>query len=101
MHKNAGEIRARREHSLPLSSCTGAHIAIGTGKDERKRQRTLAFVDCEGFDTSAQVSQEFFVTVVKKAARPLSAGQTLEGIEHLITVRVTRRPPDRGIAIEQ
>ncbi len=35
-------------------------------------------------ETSAQVLQEFFVTVVKKASRPLSAEQALEWIEQLI-----------------
>jgi predicted nucleic acid-binding protein len=33
------------------------------------------------FGTSAQVLQEFFVTVVKKAAHPLSAAEALEWIE--------------------
>ena len=33
------------------------------------------------FGTSAQVMQEFLVTVVRKASRPLSASQALEWIE--------------------
>ena len=33
------------------------------------------------FGTSAQVLQEFFVTVVRKASRPLSAAEALEWIE--------------------
>ena len=41
-------------------------------------------MDAEDFGTSAQVLQEFFVTVVKKAARPLSAAQALEWIEQWI-----------------
>jgi predicted nucleic acid-binding protein len=57
------------------------YAAIGTGKDERKRQRALALVDSEEFGTSAQVLQEFYVTVVTKAARPLSAAQALAWIE--------------------
>jgi predicted nucleic acid-binding protein len=60
------------------------YAAIGTGKDERKRQRALALIESEQFGTSAQVLQEFFVTVVKKASRPLSAEQALEWIEQLI-----------------
>ena len=57
------------------------YAAIGTGKDESKRKRALDLMDAEDFGTSAQVLQEFFVTVVKKAARPLSAAQALEWIE--------------------
>lgn len=57
------------------------YAAIGAGKDERKRKRALELVESEDFGTSAQVLQEFFVTVVRKAARPLSASQALEWIE--------------------
>ena len=47
------------------------YAAIGTGKDERKRKVALSLVDTEEFGTSAQVLQEFFVTVARKASRPL------------------------------
>lgn len=57
------------------------YAAIGTGKDERKRKRALELIESEDFGTSAQVLQEFFVTVAKKASRPLSAAQALEWIE--------------------
>lgn len=57
------------------------YAAVGTGKEERKRKRALALIESEEFGTSAQVLQEFFVTVVKKASRPLSAAQALEWIE--------------------
>ena len=57
------------------------YAAVGTGKDERKRKRALELIESEDFGTSAQVLQEFFVAVVRKAARPLSAGQALEWIE--------------------
>ena len=57
------------------------YAAIGTGKDERKRQRALQLIESEDFGTSAQVLQEFYVTVAKKASRPLSAAQALEWIE--------------------
>ncbi|MGA7411334.1 MAG: PIN domain-containing protein [Bryobacteraceae bacterium] len=60
------------------------YAAVGTGKDERKRQRALALIESEDFGTSAQVLQEFFVTVVRKATRPLTAEQALEWIEQLI-----------------
>jgi len=57
------------------------YAAVGTGKDEPKRIRALELIESEDFGTSAQVLQEFFVTVVKKASRPLSAAQALEWIE--------------------
>jgi predicted nucleic acid-binding protein len=57
------------------------YAAVGTGKDEQKRKQALELIGEEKFGTSAQVLQEFFVTVVKKAARPLSAEQALEWIE--------------------
>ena len=57
------------------------YAAVGTGKDEPKRKRALALIEFEDFGTSAQVLQEFFVTVVMKASRPLSAAQAMEWIE--------------------
>ncbi len=60
------------------------YAAVGTGRDERKRQRALELIETEDFCTSAQVLQEFFVTVVKKAQRPLSALQAMEWIEQWV-----------------
>ena len=57
------------------------YAAVGTGRDDRKRRQALELIESEDFGTSAQVLQEFFVTVVKKAARPLSASEALEWIE--------------------
>jgi len=57
------------------------YAAVGTGKNEPKRIRALELIESEDFGTSAQVLQEFFVTVVRKASRPLSAAQALEWIE--------------------
>lgn len=57
------------------------YAALGTGPDQRKRKRALELIEAEDFGTSAQVLQEFFVTVVKKASRPLSTLQALEWIE--------------------
>jgi predicted nucleic acid-binding protein len=57
------------------------YAAVGTGKDEAKRMRALALIESTDFGTSAQVLQEFFVTVVRKASRPLSPAQALEWIE--------------------
>src|SRR5271157_4457557 len=45
--------------------------------DEPKRRRAMELIESMDFGTSAQVLQEFFVTVVRKAARPLSASQAL------------------------
>ena len=57
------------------------YAAIGTGKEAPKRKRALELIEVADFATSAQVLQEFFVTVVRKAARPLSAEIALEWIE--------------------
>ena len=57
------------------------YAAMGGGKDEPKRRRALELIDSEDFGISAQVLQEFFVTVVKKSSRPLSASKALEWIE--------------------
>lgn len=59
------------------------YAAIGTGRDERKRKRALELIESEDFGTSAQVLQEFFVTVAKKAAHPLPPAEALEWIEQL------------------
>lgn len=67
-----------------LDSNILVYAAVGTGKDERKRKRALELIESADFGTSAQVLQEFFVTVVKKAARPLSAELALEWIEQFI-----------------
>ncbi len=57
------------------------YAAVGAGKDEPKRKRAMELVESTDFGTSAQVLQEFFVTVVKKVSRPISAAQALEWIE--------------------
>ena len=57
------------------------YAAAGAGRNEPKRKCALELIESEDFGTSAQVLQEFFVTVVRKASRPLSAAQALEWIE--------------------
>lgn len=57
------------------------YAAVGAGKDEPKRKRALELVEAVDFGTSAQVIQEFYVTVMKKAVPPISAPQALEWIE--------------------
>ena len=69
--------------SVFLDTNVLVYAAVGTGKDAPKRKRALELIESEDFGTSAQVLQEFFVTVVKKAARPLSAAVALEWIEQL------------------
>jgi len=54
------------------------YAAVG---EEAKRRRALELIEAEEFCTSAQVLQEFFVTVVRKAAKPLTVIEALEWIE--------------------
>jgi predicted nucleic acid-binding protein len=61
------------------------YAALGADDHEAKRRRALALIDAEDFGTSAQVLQEFYVTVTRKAALPLSPAAALEWIEHLTT----------------
>ncbi len=78
------------------------YAAVGTGKDEPKRKRALALIESEEFGTSAQVLQEFFVTVTRKASRPLSAAQALEWIEQWVAFPCQRTDHQLvRIAIEQ
>jgi predicted nucleic acid-binding protein len=62
------------------------YAAAGGGEDEEetaKRQRALQLIEEEDFGLSAQVLQEFFVTVVRKIKVPLSPSEALEWIEQL------------------
>jgi len=50
------------------------YAALGTGIEEPKRKRAVELIQSEDSGTSAQVLQEFYATVVRKAAarsRPL------------------------------
>src|ERR1035437_8632860 len=67
--------------NLPGTTNVLVYAAVGTGGDEPKRRRALDLIESEDFGTSAQVLQEFYVTVVRKASRPLSAVQAMEWIE--------------------
>jgi predicted nucleic acid-binding protein len=57
------------------------YAAAGTGSDAAKRRRALRLIETEDFGLSAQVLQEFYVTVVRKIAVPLTAERALEWIE--------------------
>ena len=46
------------------------YAAVGAARTSPKRKRATELVESTDFGTSAQVLQEFFVTVVKKASRP-------------------------------
>ena len=56
--------------------------AGGEGKDAKRRQALRLIADYN-FGLSAQVLQEFYVTVVRKIATPLSAADALEWVEQL------------------
>ena len=58
--------------------------AIAGGEHEAaKRKRALELLDDMDFGLSAQVLQEFYVTVVRKVEQPLSPAEALEWIEQL------------------
>ena len=59
------------------------YAAAGRGAEEAKRKRALELIESQDFCLSAQVLQEFYVTVTRKIESPLSAERALEWIEHL------------------
>ena len=59
------------------------YAAAGRGRDEAKRRRAVEIVETEEFGLSAQVLQEFFVTVTSKIPAPLPVDGALEWIEQL------------------
>jgi predicted nucleic acid-binding protein len=59
------------------------YAAAGRGAEEAKRRRALELLQQENFGLSAQVLQEFYVTVVSKAKIPLAPEAALEWIELL------------------
>jgi len=59
------------------------YAAAGRGLDESKRKRALALIESENFGLSAQVLQEFYVTVVRKIRVPLTPVAALEWIEQM------------------
>jgi predicted nucleic acid-binding protein len=60
------------------------YAAVAGRKDEPKRRRAFELIESEDFGLSAQVLQEFYVTVVKKAAKPLLPTEALEWIEQFL-----------------
>ena len=59
------------------------YAVAGREQEAAKRARALELIDEVDFGTSAQVLQEFYVTVVRKVEAPLSPGEALEWIEQL------------------
>jgi predicted nucleic acid-binding protein len=59
------------------------YAATGRGAEESKRSRALDLINEQDFGLSAQVLQEFYVTVVRKARIPLAPSDALEWIEQL------------------
>jgi len=59
------------------------YAATGRGAEESKRKRALELIEREDFGLSAQVLEEFYVTVTRKVERPLSAERALEWLEQL------------------
>lgn len=57
------------------------YAAAGSGPEKAKREQALELIETADFGLSAQVLQEFYVTVTRKAEVPLSAEQALEWIE--------------------
>ena len=57
------------------------YAAAGRNSEEPKRERALELIDAEEFGLSAQVLQEFYVTVTRKIQVPLSPERALEWIE--------------------
>ena len=57
------------------------YAASETGKDEWKHKHALELIRSTDFCISAQVLQEFYVTVVKKALAPLTPAKALEWME--------------------
>lgn len=61
------------------------YAAAGRGPEEDKRRRALELIETEEFGISAQVLQEFLVTVTTRIQIPLPVDEALEWIELLST----------------
>jgi len=58
------------------------YAAAGRGPEDKKRLRALELIGGENFGLSAQVLQEFYVTVTRKIQVPMTAAAATEWIEH-------------------
>jgi predicted nucleic acid-binding protein len=59
------------------------YAATSDPQEANKRQTALRLIESEEFALSAQVLQEFFVTVTRKLQKPMSPVQALEWVEQL------------------
>lgn len=59
------------------------YAVAGRDKEGKKRTRALELIEQLDFGLSAQVLQDFYVTVVHKVEEPLSPAEALEWIEQL------------------
>ncbi|HSF17509.1 MAG TPA: PIN domain-containing protein [Vicinamibacteria bacterium] len=57
------------------------YAAAGRGREEFRRERALALIEAGDVGVSAQVLQEFYVTVTRKIEIPMSSEQALEWVE--------------------
>ncbi|MCG8456442.1 MAG: PIN domain-containing protein [Holophagales bacterium] len=71
------------------------YAAAGRGEDESKRLRALELIEERDFGLSAQVLQEFFVTVTRKSAVRLPVDEALDWIEQLEAFPI--QPIDTGL----
>ena len=60
-----------------------AYAASRLPEDRGKRERSLELIDTAWLGLSAQVLQEFYVTVTRKMRAPLSHGEALDWLEAL------------------
>ena len=70
---------------MPVESFLDTNVlvyaAAGRNEHEGRRDRALALIEREDFGLSAQVLQEFYVTVTRKIAVPLRPEQALQWVE--------------------
>ena len=64
-----------------LDTSVLVYAAAGRGREELKRERALALIEAGDVGVSAQVLQEFYVTVTRKIEIPMSSEQALEWVE--------------------
>ncbi len=57
------------------------YAAAGRGVEDRKRRRALDLISSERFGLSAQVLQEFYVTVTRKIQVPMTPTAAVDWIE--------------------
>ena len=57
------------------------YAACGAGNESGKREQAMRLIETVRFAISAQVLQEFFVTVVMKGSRPMRSVEAMEWIE--------------------